>query len=165
MEWDSAQCAALAQALSELLLMPVVFERGGRCARCLELRLQWRDTCPVKATLAFRTDSDRQGESGDLRTWPEWSDPRCPGLLHGLLAGLASKVVKYSAKEVAGFAASVRGATVFLSQRGYPKKKWKRPFALELLRLGVPAACLPRGLRTVLGKLSSAEVGKCGDML
>ena len=154
-EWDSEQTRLLAVALTDLLLMPVQFERGGRLARCLELRLEWRDGYSVKATLAFRTDSDRQGESGDVRTWPEWRDPRTPGLLHGLLAGLASKVVKYSAKEVGGLPASIRGALRFLSGRGYPKKRWFRPFGLELVRLGIPAACLPKGLRRVLGRLGA----------
>ena len=51
----------------------------------------------VKAVLAYRTDADRQGESGDVRTWPEWQDPRTPALLLGLLSGLAAKVVRYTA--------------------------------------------------------------------
>ena len=51
---------AMTRALSKLLLMPVGFERGGREARCLELRIDWR-TPKVKATVAYRTDEDRQG--------------------------------------------------------------------------------------------------------
>ena len=69
-----------ATELSELLTMPVGFERAGRGARCLELRLDWTSATAVKVTLAFRTDLDRQGESGDLRTWPEWQHPRAPAL-------------------------------------------------------------------------------------
>ena len=88
-EWTAAE-------LSELLLMPVVFERAGRVARCLELRLDWKSDVAVKATLAYRTDADRQGESGNVRIWPEWQDPRAPALLRGLLAGLASKLLRYS---------------------------------------------------------------------
>ena len=60
--------------LSALLMMPVKFEWAGREARCLELRLWWADGCRVKSVLAYRTDADRQGECGDVRTWPEWSD-------------------------------------------------------------------------------------------
>ena len=65
-----------AAEISELLIMPVGFERAGRVARCLELCLDWTSATAVKVTLAFRTDLDRQGESGDVRTWPEWQDPR-----------------------------------------------------------------------------------------
>jgi len=158
-EWSPACCEELAGALSALLMMPVQFERSGRRARCLELRLEWRDEHPVRATLAFRTDDDRQGESKDVRTWPEWGDPRTPGLLNGLLTGLASKVARYTTKGVGGLPASIRGALRFLAERGYPKKRWLRPFALELVRLGVPAACLPRGLREILGLRKVIHIG------
>ena len=150
-EPSEAERQATARALSELLLMPVGFERGGRVARCLELRLDWNDACRVKSVLAYRTDSDRQGESGDVRTWPEWRDPRAPVVLHGLLVGLATKLVTYADASVGGFPASLRQALRFLRQRGYPTKRWLRPFALELLRLGVAYSVLPpRALRNVL---------------
>jgi hypothetical protein len=61
---------ATAEQLSALLLMPVCFERAGTVARCLELRLSWGSDSEVKAVLAYRTDADRQGESGDVTTWP-----------------------------------------------------------------------------------------------
>ena len=136
--------------LSALLLMPVVFERAGRVARCLELRLSWAEDDRVKAQMAYRTDADRQGESGDVRTWPEWEDPRTPALLRGLLAGLASKLVRYSAAGVGGFPASIRAAVQFLRRRGYPSRRWLRPFAAELVRHGAPAGCLPKNLRVAL---------------
>ena len=139
---------ATAMELSALLLMPVVFERAGRVARCLELRLSWAEEDRVKAHLAYRTDADRQGESGDVRTWPEWSDPRTPALLRGLLAGLASKLVRYSAAGVGGFPSSIRAAVQFLRRRGYPSRR--RPFAAELVRHGAPAGCLPKNLRAAL---------------
>ena len=89
-------------------------------------------------------------ESGDVRTWPEWQDPRAPALLQGLLAGLAAKVTQYTAPGVGGLPASVRGAVQFLKARGYPRKKWMRPFGLHLLRRGVPLSCLPRCLLNTL---------------
>ena len=67
-ERASADRERTAVELSALLMMPVKFERAGREARCLELRLCWADSCRVKAVLAYRTDADRQGESGDVRT-------------------------------------------------------------------------------------------------
>ena len=158
-ERDHALHQAVAKELSELLLMPVVFERAGRVCRCLELRLSWADPSAVKATLAYRTDEDRQGESGDLVTWPEWRDPRAPALLHGLLTGLATKVVKYTAPGVGGLPASIRGAVRFLRGRGYPTKRWFRPFGLQLLRLGVPRECLPRGMREALKSIAILPLG------
>ena len=149
-EPSDAERQATAQALSDLLLMPVGFERGGRTARCLELRLDWIDASKVKSVLAYRTDNDRQGESGDVRTWPEWRDPRAAFVLHGLLVGLATKLVTYADVSIGGFPASLRQAMRFLRQRAYPIKLWLRPFALELLRLGVVYGVLPRALRNVL---------------
>ena len=149
-EPTEAQRQATAHALSMLLAMPVVFERGGREARCLELRISWLNGTKVKATLAYRTDPDRQGESQDVRTWPDWGDPRAPLVLHGLLAGLASKLVTYSHEAIGGFPASLRKALQFLRDRHYPTKVWLRPFALQLARLGVPFVALPRALRKVI---------------
>ena len=149
-EPTEAQRRATAEALSALLLMPVVFERGGRVARCLELRISWIDAAKVKATLAYRTDADRQGESQDVRTWPEWKDPRTSTVLHGLLAGLAAKLVTYSHDSIGGLPASLRQALQFLRARKYPPKAWMRPFALQLSLRGVPYTALPRALRKVL---------------
>jgi hypothetical protein len=149
-ERTAAEREGTAAELSILLLMPVGFERAGRVARCLELRLDWTGEAAVKATLAYRTDADRQGESGDVRTWPEWQDPRAPALLRGLLAGLASKLLRYSEPGVGGLPASIRRAVRFLRQRGYPTHRWYRAFGCELLRQGAPMGCLPKGLRAVL---------------
>ena len=70
-EPSAAEREATARALSDLLLMPVGFERGGRVARCLELRLDWSHPATVRAVLAYRTNDDRQSESHDVRTWPD----------------------------------------------------------------------------------------------
>ena len=149
-EPTEAQRRATAEALSALLLMPVVFERGGRVARCLELRISWIDAAKLKATLAYRTDADRQGESKDVRTWPEWKDPRTSTVLHDLLAGLAVKLVTYSHDSIGGLPASLRQALQFLRARKYPPKAWMRPFALQLSLRGVPYTALLRALRKVL---------------
>ena len=95
-EPSEAQRQTTARVLTDLLLMPVGFERGGRVARCLELRIDWENQSSVKAVLAYRTDQDRQGESSDVRTWPEWRDLRVPVILRGLLVGLATKLVDYT---------------------------------------------------------------------
>ena len=71
-------------------------------------------------------------------------------MLHGLLVGLATKLVTYADVSIGGFPASLRQAVRFLRQRGYPTKRWLRQFGLELLRLGVAYALLPRALRKVL---------------
>ena len=44
-----AERLATARMLSDLPMMPVGFKRGGRVARCLELRIDWSDACKVKA--------------------------------------------------------------------------------------------------------------------
>ena len=72
-----------------------------------EVHLEWSAECPVKAILAYRTDADPQGESGDVRTWPGRLDPRTSALLRGLLAALTSKVIQHTAPEVDGLPASV----------------------------------------------------------
>ena len=162
-EPSEAERQATARALSELLLMPVVFERGGRVARCLELRISWNDTLPLKAVLAYRTDDDRQGESHDVRTWPEWPDPRARVVLSGLLAGLASKLINYSDAVLGGFPASLRLALQFMRCKGYPTKRWLRPFALQLLRLGAPFALLPRAMRKVLKSVEVHSLQRMGE--
>ena len=159
-ERTAADREGTAAELSELLLMPVVFERAGRVARCLELRLDWKSDVAVKATLAYRTDADRQGESGNVRIWPEWQDPRAPALLRGLLAGLASKLLRYSDPGVGGLPAFTCRALIFMRQRGYPTHRWFRPFACELLRQGTPMGCLPKSMRAALQpSRGSCEVG------
>ena len=161
-EPSGVQRQATAQALSELLSMPVVFERGGRIARCLELRIEWSNCTMIKAALAYRTDDDRQGESHDVRTWPEWQDPRARVVLPGLLAGLASKLIMYSDPALGGFPASLRQSMQFLRCKRFPTKHWLRPFALQLLRLGAAFSVLPRALRKVLkqDELHSCEWGE-----
>lgn len=148
-EWPAAAIEALASDLSHLLMMPVKYERHGREVRCLETRLSWTGTS-LTAVLAFRTDVDRQGESGDVTSWPLWKDPRTPSILHGLLSGLASKLLCYSSPDVGGLPKSIRKALQFLRQRCYPTHVWARPFALALVRYGAPPGCLPRLLRACL---------------
>ena len=84
-EWTTEQMEALGRGLTALLLMPVGLERCGRELRCLETRLRWRDDV-VSAVLAYRTDADRQGESQDVTSWPEWKDPRTGSVLNGFLS-------------------------------------------------------------------------------
>ena len=100
--------------------------------------------------LAFRTDADRQGESGDVESWPHRDDPRLPSVLPGLLTGLAAKLRFYTAPGVRGYAATVRAMVQFVRRKNYPSKSWLRPFALALLRVGARYAVLPRALRRVL---------------
>ena len=57
-----------AAALTLLLAMPVKLEGSGSQRRMLEVVLS--AGTPVKAVLAFRDDPDRQGESGDVVSWP-----------------------------------------------------------------------------------------------
>ena len=149
-EPTEAQREAIVQALSLLLGRPVGFERVGRIARCLELRISWLNGDKVSAVLAYRTDADRQGESKEVCTWLQWQDPRTRTVLHGLLAGLTAKLLNYSDKNVGGLPASIRQALQFLRARKYPTKAWLRPFALQLSRLGAPFVALPRALRKVL---------------
>ena len=125
----------------------VGFERARRVARYLEVYFEWSAYYIVKAVLAYWMDADRQGESGDVRTWPERLDPRTSALLRGLLAGLASKVMQYTAPEVGGLPASIRSAVGFLRRRGYPSKWWLRAFDCELRRHGTPMNCLPKALK------------------
>ena len=77
---DDAHRALVVKELSALLMMPVGFERGGRIARCLELRIDWTSEVAVKAVLAYRTDEDRQGKAGMSprgRRGPTLGLPRC----------------------------------------------------------------------------------------
>jgi len=137
----------LAAELSALLVMPVTFEQVGNEIRCLELWLLFRSGRPVHVTVAFRTDPDRQGEAGNVTSWPGRSDPRTPRVLPGLLAGLAAKLRQYRAPGTGGFTAAIRRALTFVKAKGYPSKWWARRFGLFLLRQGVPIGCLPMLLR------------------
>ena len=51
-DWTEQRKLDCAQSLSKLLMMPVIFERGGRQARCLEVRLQWDRGEKVEVQLA-----------------------------------------------------------------------------------------------------------------
>ena len=138
------QCAV---SLTALLQMPVKLEGRGSHVRCLELRIRLLPGLPVHAVLAFRTDADRQGESGDVESWPPREDPRARLLVPGLLSGLAAKMRLYRAPGTRGFTASVRNAVAFVRRRGCPYDWWVRRLANALVRNGVPIACLPRLLR------------------
>ena len=119
----------------------------------------------MRAVLAYRTDPDRQGESSDVQTWPEWDDPRTPGLLYGLLAGLAAKLCHYAVPQIPGLTASIRQGVAFLRARACPTKKWLRPFALQSMRHGAPVGCMPKCLRRTVssGVLYSVSLEeKCG---
>ena len=139
-----------AASLSQLLQMPVKPVARGARMRCLELWLTFSEGHAVRSVLAFRTDADRQGESNDVASWPARDDPRTRMLLPSLLQGLAAKLRFYSGPGVEGFTATVRRMVTFVSAKGYPTSWWRRPFALALLRVGVPAGCLPRQLRAVV---------------
>ena len=148
---DEADCPMheTASLLSELLCMPVKAVGRSPRARFLETILSF-DSRGVRCTLGFRTDSDRQGESGDVESWPPRFDPRARMLLPALIVGLVSKLRFYSAPGVRGFTATVRRIYQFIKARGYPKRWWLRPLAVAFLRVGVAFPCLPHLLRTVL---------------
>ena len=141
---------AVAQGLTVLLDMPVKLEGFGTTRRFLEVKLELRNTPKIHAELAFRDDADRQGESNDVSSWPPRHDPRIRQLLPALLAGLASKIRQYHAKETGGLTASWRRAVQFLKRRAYPEKWWRRPLALSALRQGIARRLLPRCLRAAL---------------
>ena len=60
----------LATELSAFYEMPVKLEGAGSVRWCLEMRLHCQAGSGIKATLAYRTDADRQGESHDVSSWP-----------------------------------------------------------------------------------------------
>ena len=124
-------------------------------------RLSFAADTQVRGVLAFRTDADRQGESGDVTSWPMPDDPRTPLLLPGLLAGLAAKLRFYSATNVSGYTATVRRMYAFVRQRGHPRRLWMRPFAVALLRCGVPMLCMPKLLRKVSKLPFLSDCGSC----
>ena len=154
----SAECCPMedtAQALTALLSMPVKPVSRSAVMRCLEVRVTFQEGLPPKSVLAFRTDADRQGESGDIESWPDREDPRLPVVLPGLLTGLAAKLRFYTAPGVRGYAATIREMYRFVQRKGYSTGSWMRPFALALLRVGARPAVLPRALRRVLGTSAS----------
>ena len=140
-------CQRLTPVLTNLLGMPVKFVSVGPEVRCLELRVAVAPDRPLRVTVAFRTDDDRQGESRDVTSWPSRSDPRARLALPSLLQGLAAKLRLYRVAGTTGYPAALRRALRFVRERGYPTRWWVRPFAQALLRHGVPIGCLPRLLR------------------
>ena len=140
----------VALKLSELLSMPVKVVESGSTMRCLEMRLSFADARRPRCVLAFRTDADRQGESGDVASWPQPDDPRTPMLLGSLLSGLAAKLRFYCHPAVVGFTATIRMMNQFVASRGYPRSWWMHAFAIALLRNGVPFPCLTRSMRKML---------------
>ena len=69
--------------------MPVKGEGSGSQSRCLELVVQ----CGTQARvlLGFRTDPDRQGESGDVTAWPPAVDPKARRVCRSFVLGLVAK--------------------------------------------------------------------------
>ena len=160
-----ADLLALAEDLTLLLGMPVKLEGFGSSRRMLEVRLFLDAGGCARSVLAFRDDADRQGESGDVRSWPPMGDPRIKPLLGSLLAGLAAKLRLYNAGGVPGLCASWRLAYQFVRRRKYPTKWWRRSLALAALRQGMPLGVLPRALRLAAAGwavLGSAE--RVGEM-
>ena len=138
-----------AAQLSDLLCMPVKSVGQAAHARFLETFISFRAD-GVCCTLGFRTDADRQGESGDVESWPPPFDPRVRLLLPGLLMGIVSKLRFYTAPGIGGFTSTVRRIYQFIKNRGYPKRWWLRPLAVACVRVGVAPPCLPRPLRVAL---------------
>ena len=147
---DSFPIDVVAEELTQLLSMPVKTVKCDSRMRCLELRFDFEQPSHPRCTLAFRTDEDRQGESGDVLSWPQPDDPRTKLLLASLLSGLAAKIRFYTNPHIAGFTATLRLMCRYISAKGYPIKWWAYNFGLALLRNGVPLGCLPRNLRAVL---------------
>ena len=147
----------LAVELSDLLRMPVKFENAGNAIRVLELRITVERGGPPRVLLAFRTDADRQGESGDVTSWPPLGDPRVQLVLPGLLQGLAAKIRLYHVPGTTGYTATLRRALAFVRQRGYPTRWWVRTFAMALLRHGAAVGCLPRLLRSAANSCPAAH--------
>ena len=110
--------------LSAVLSMSVKPVSVENTIRCLGTRLSVAADTQVRCVLAFRTDADRQGKSGDVTSWPMPDDPRTPLLLSGLLAELAAKLRFYSATNVSGYTATVRRLHAFVRQRGYSHRLW-----------------------------------------
>ena len=157
MDPSAEELAALACSLTGMLCMPVKLEGSGRERRVLEVRIQLRSDI-VHSTLAFRDDTDRQGESGDVVSWPPASDPRVKQLLPGLLSSLAARIRQYHPANCHGVTSSWRRAVQFLRRRHYPTKWWLRPFAIAAVRHGARLSLLPRCLRRALLCPQSDEI-------
>ena len=140
----------IADCLTELLCMPVKPVGSSTSARFLETRLSFATGQKPKCLLAFRTDADRQGESGDVDSWPLAFDPRAKMLIPGLIMGLVSKLRFYTTPKVGGFTATVRCIYQFMKARRYPTRWWLRPLAVALVRVGVAVPCMPPLLRKAL---------------
>ena len=151
---DSRAMEETAAALSNLLYMPVKPVGRGCNARFLETLLSFHSP-QVRCVLGFRTDSDRQGESGDVECWPPRFDPKARMLVPALVMGLVSKLRFYSAPGIGGFTGTVRRIYQFVKARNYPKRWWLRPLAVSFVRVGVAVPCLPPLLRTVLSPLTT----------
>ena len=130
----------IADCLTELLCMPVKPVGSSTSARFLETRLSFATGQKPKCLLAFRTDADRQGESGDVDSWPLAFDPRAKMFIPGLIMGLVSEPRFYTTSKVGGFTATVRSIYQFMKARRYPTRWWLRPLAVALVRIGV-AVC------------------------
>jgi hypothetical protein len=134
--------------LTNLLGMPVKWEGAGPLRRILEMHVDVHHG--VRAVLGFRTDPDRQGESGDVTSWPCRSDPRARRVLGSILLGTASKLRLYHAQPAVGFTASWRRVVRFVKAKHYPNRWWRRRLAMAAVRCGAPAGCLPSSLKRVL---------------
>lgn len=144
--------AELARELTTMLGMPVKWEGFGVQRRVLEMHVDVSNG--VRAVLGFRTDPDRQGESGDVVSWPCRSDPRTKQVLGSILLGAAAKLRLYHGQPATGFTSSWRRLVQFVRSKKYPDRWWRRRLALSAVRNGAPTVCLPRSLRTVLGNKS-----------
>jgi hypothetical protein len=162
---EEAFLQSAAADLTDLLGMPVKLEGWGCCRRMLEIRAEVGQSGAVRCVLAFRDDADRQGESGDVTSWPPRCDPRTKPLLRSLLAGLAAKLRLYHSEGVPGLCASWRLAVQFVRRRGYPTKWWLRPLALAALRQGMPAGVLPRVLRRAAAGWAFVALGGMREQL
>ena len=63
MPLPEAELRSLAEELSALYEMPIKLEGCGANRRCLELRLPLNPAAGLKAVMAYRADTHRQGES------------------------------------------------------------------------------------------------------
>ena len=145
---DNIQTVELERRLSDYYSMPVKFEGAGKTRRCLEL-LVTADV-PVKCLLGFRTDPERQGESGDVTAWPSVRDPRAKTSCRGMVQGVAAKIAQYFTEDVKGLPATIRRTVQFIKKTRYPSKWWLRTLVLALLRRGIPLGILPKSLRKVV---------------
>ena len=145
---DNIGIEELEGKLSDYYTMPVKFEGAGKTRRCLELLIT--ADAPVKCLLGFRTDPERQGESGDVTAWPSVRDPRAKTVCRGMVQGVAAKIAQYFQEGLKGLPATIRKTMKFIKATGYPSKWWLRTLLLALLRRGVPLGILPKALRNIV---------------